>query len=184
MLVIRLARTGRRNQPKFRLTVAEHSKPVDGKVVEVVGHYNPTVLDKAQAFVVNKEAVEAWLAKGAKPSNTVSRLLNTYAGFSLAVEQRPARKPKKAPAEPAAPAPAAVEEAPAEQPAVADEEAPATEADVAPATETTSEEPVSTEEVATETPEAASDEPADVVVEEIPDQPAEQESNSEQAPEA
>ena len=92
MLVIRLARTGRRNQPKFRVVVAEHSKPVKSNVVEVVGHYNPTV--KKDPLSISKEAIEAWLGKGAQPSNTVSRLLNKHAGFNLDVKQRPARKPK------------------------------------------------------------------------------------------
>ena len=65
VLVIRLARTGRRNQPKFRVVVAEHSKPVKGKVVEIVGHYNPTV--KKDPLTINKEAVESWLGKGTQP---------------------------------------------------------------------------------------------------------------------
>lgn len=93
MLVIRLARTGRRNQPKFRVAVAEHSKPVNGKVVEVVGHFNPTI--KKDPLTINKEAIESWISKGAQPSNTVSRLLNKHAGFSLEVKQHPERKPKK-----------------------------------------------------------------------------------------
>ena len=93
MLVIRLARTGRRNQPKFRVVVAEHSKPVNGRVVEIVGYYNPTV--KKDPLTINKEAVEVWLSKGTQPSNTVSRLLNTYAGFNLDVKQNLPRKPRK-----------------------------------------------------------------------------------------
>ena len=93
LLVVRLARTGRRNQPKFRVVVAEHSKPIDGKVVEIVGHFDPAAPDKP--FVVNKEAISKWIGQGAKPSNTVARLLNKYEGFSLPVEQHPPRKPKK-----------------------------------------------------------------------------------------
>jgi len=92
VLVIRLARTGRRNQPKFRVVVAENSKPVKSNVVEVVGHYNPTV--KKDPLTISKEAIETWLSKGAQPSNTVARILNTYAGFGLNVKQRPARKSK------------------------------------------------------------------------------------------
>jgi len=75
------------------VVVAEHSKPVKGRVVEVVGHYNPTV--KQNPLTINKEAIEAWLSKGVQPSNTISRLLNEYAGFDLDVKQRPARPPKK-----------------------------------------------------------------------------------------
>lgn len=75
------------------MVVAEHSKPLDGKTVEVVGHYDPT--SPAKPFVVDKEAVSKWIEKGAKPSNTVAWLLNKHGGFNLPVEQRPARKPRK-----------------------------------------------------------------------------------------
>lgn len=75
------------------MVVAEHSKPIDGKVVEIVGHFDPAAPDKP--FVVNKEAISKWIGQGAKPSNTMARLLNKYEGFSLPVEQHPPRKPKK-----------------------------------------------------------------------------------------
>ena len=42
MLVLRLQRTGRRNNPAFRLVVTEKSAPVKGKVKEYLGHYLPT----------------------------------------------------------------------------------------------------------------------------------------------
>jgi len=97
LLVLRLARTGRRNQPKYRLVVAENSKPIDGKVVEVVGHYNPTDLNKP--LVLDKEVISAWITKGAKPSNTVAKLLNKE-GFDLPVHLHPVRPAKKASKEP------------------------------------------------------------------------------------
>jgi small subunit ribosomal protein S16 len=94
LLVLRLARTGRRNQPKYRLVVAEHDKPVDGKVVAVLGHYDPT--DKNKPLVIEKEAISAWLGKGAKPSNAVAKLLNRREGFDLPVHIRPERAARKA----------------------------------------------------------------------------------------
>jgi len=68
----------------YRLTVAENSMPTDGKFVEIVGSYNPTALD--QPLVVQKDRVEYWISKGAKPTNTVAKLLNKQ-GFSLPVTQ-------------------------------------------------------------------------------------------------
>lgn len=76
MLRIRLARTGRRNQPKFRIVVAEKARPVKGKFIEVLGYYIPTG-DKS--FSVNKEAVQAWINKGAHPSDRVASLLKLKA---------------------------------------------------------------------------------------------------------
>ena len=76
--------------------VAENSKPIDGKVVEVVGHYNPADLNKP--LVLNKEVISAWIGKGAKPSNTVSKLLNKE-GFHLPIHEHPVHPAKKAPKE-------------------------------------------------------------------------------------
>lgn len=94
MLVIRLSRKGRRNRPMYRIVVAEHSKPTDGKFVEVVGTYNSIAQD--QPLLVNKERVEYWMSQGAKPSNTVAKLLNKV-GFDLPIiqKQKPPKKSKK-----------------------------------------------------------------------------------------
>lgn len=73
MLKIRLQRTGRENIPFYRIVVAEHTSPVKGKVIERVGFYNPLI--KPWSFEFDKEKIPAWIKKGAKPSNTVARLL-------------------------------------------------------------------------------------------------------------
>lgn len=90
MLVIRLARKGRRNRPTYRITVAEHSKPTDGKFVEVVGHYDPVASN--QPLEVNKERVDYWMSKGAQVSNTMAKLLNRT-GYTLPVIEK--NKPSK-----------------------------------------------------------------------------------------
>ena len=90
MLVIRLSRKGRRNRPIYRIVVAEHSRPTDGKFVEVVGTYNSIASDKPLS--VKKDRVEYWVSKGAKPSNTVAKLLNKV-GFNLEVIKK--SKPSK-----------------------------------------------------------------------------------------
>ena len=41
MLRIRLRRTGSKNQPSYRIVVADSRKPRDGRFVEYLGHYNP-----------------------------------------------------------------------------------------------------------------------------------------------
>ena len=92
MLVLRLVRTGRRNQPKFRLVAAEQGKKVKGAVVEILGHYEPAAKDKP--FVFDKEKVQGWIARGGMPSNTVAKLLNMN-GFTLPVHQNAPAKPRK-----------------------------------------------------------------------------------------
>ncbi len=94
MLVIRLSRKGRRNRPIYRIVVAEHSRPTDGKFVEVVGSYNSIATDKPLS--VEKDRVEYWMSKGAKPSNTVAKLLNKV-GFNLEVikKDKPSKQKSK-----------------------------------------------------------------------------------------
>lgn len=134
MLKIRLRRTGKRNQPHYRLVVAEHTAPITGKFVAVVGHYNP----RSKELVVNAEEITKWLNQGAQASNTVARLLSRQGieHKQLQIHSYKERPSKKAAAEggdetaPVAEAPAA--EAPSSEPAPetpASEETPASDTD-------------------------------------------------------
>jgi len=72
MLRIRLQRIGRRNDPSFRVVVAEHTcGPKSGKFVERVGSRNP----KTKETNLNAERIKYWLSVGAKASDTVHNLL-------------------------------------------------------------------------------------------------------------
>ncbi len=71
MLKIRLTRRGKKKQPVYRIVVAEHTMPVKGKFIEMLGFYNP----RSKEIGLNKEKIEKWLKNGAKPSDTVAMLL-------------------------------------------------------------------------------------------------------------
>lgn len=73
MLVIRLQRVGRENTPNFRITVSEKRESAKKGSHESIGHYLPAL--KKPIFEVKKERVSYWISKGAKPSNTLARLL-------------------------------------------------------------------------------------------------------------
>ena len=73
MLKIRLTRTGRTKQESFRVVVAEKARPVKGKFLEVIGHYQPARSPKL--FEIKKERVEFWMKRGAQPSSTIATLL-------------------------------------------------------------------------------------------------------------
>ena len=73
MVVIRLSRVGSKNKPKYRVTVADSRKPLRGRFIEVIGHYDP--LSKDKKAIVNKEKYTAWVQKGAKPSQRVKSLV-------------------------------------------------------------------------------------------------------------
>tara|TARA_Y100000310_G_scaffold305446_1_gene345604 strand:- start:1194 stop:1613 length:420 start_codon:yes stop_codon:yes gene_type:complete len=73
MLKIRLTRKGKRNQPHFRVVVAEHSRPVKGRFVEILGHFNP----RTKELVVKEDRVKYWLSVGAQASPRMHNLLIT-----------------------------------------------------------------------------------------------------------
>jgi len=70
---MRLTRVGGKGKPIYRVVVADSESPRDGKFLEILGNYDP---NKNPAEVILKEErVRQWLAKGAKPTLTVSQLL-------------------------------------------------------------------------------------------------------------
>ncbi len=73
MVKIRLRRVGSRNRPLYRVVVADSRSPRDGDFIEVIGHYNP--LTDPETFVIDREKALKWLSSGAKPTDTVLRLL-------------------------------------------------------------------------------------------------------------
>lgn len=70
---IRLNKMGAKKRPFYRLVVADSRAPRDGRFLEILGHYNP-IVDPVE-LVVDKEKAQDWLKKGARPSDTVKRLL-------------------------------------------------------------------------------------------------------------
>ena len=71
MLAIRLTRTGKKNQPAYRVILAEKTSPVRGKFIEILGHYNPRLKEKR----LDAERIKYWISKGAQVSPTVHNLL-------------------------------------------------------------------------------------------------------------
>jgi small subunit ribosomal protein S16 len=70
---------GRRGQSYFRIVVADQKAPRDGRFVATIGHYNPRT-DPAE-ITVKIDQAQAWLAKGAKPTDTVRSLLKKAGVF-------------------------------------------------------------------------------------------------------
>jgi len=72
MLVIRLFRIGKKNQPSFKIVVTDKRKPTRaGRFVEEVGFWNPLTKEK----VLKKERVLYWISVGAQPSKSLHNLL-------------------------------------------------------------------------------------------------------------
>lgn len=73
MVRIRLRRTGAKNNPAYRLVVADQNSPRDGAFIDTIGHYLPT---RQPAVVeINEAKAREWISKGAQPSETCASLL-------------------------------------------------------------------------------------------------------------
>ncbi|MCR5144263.1 MAG: 30S ribosomal protein S16 [Lachnospiraceae bacterium] len=70
---IRLKRMGQKKRPIYRIVVADSRSPRDGRNIEEIGTYDPNP-ETAQVSI-NEELAKKWLANGAKPTETVARLL-------------------------------------------------------------------------------------------------------------
>jgi len=80
--MIRLARTGAKKKPTYRVVVIEKANARDGRFVEIVGHYNPR--SHPVEVVLKRERIDYWLSKGAQPSNTVRGFLRAPATEQVA----------------------------------------------------------------------------------------------------
>lgn len=99
MLTIRLSRTGKTNEPHFSVVVTEKSNAaIDGNFLEKVGHYTGT--GKTPSLHLEKERINYWISKGAKPSETLARMLHKqgFEGMSRFVDfkKKFQKKPKAA----------------------------------------------------------------------------------------
>ena len=170
-VAIRLTRVGATKRPAYRVVAIEKRRSRDGRALEILGFYDP--LTEPATVRLETARIQAWIGKGAQPSETVAKLMRQHereaaAAASGAEVEKPRRatratKPKassKAAAKAKARAEAPAEEAPAAEasPVVADEPAEAPASEDAPATEeaSTSE---STDAAADEAPAAIADEP-------------------------
>ena len=70
---IRLRRMGQKKAPFYRVVVADSRYPRDGRFIEEIGYYNP--LTSPAEIKINAEKANAWLEKGAQPTETVKSLL-------------------------------------------------------------------------------------------------------------
>ena len=126
MLAIRMRRVGSKKRPFFRLVVARSEAARDGSFLEILGSYYPRA--KPAKVEVDRERVDYWVSKGARPSDTVRTLIARHlppvsapanGAAAAATPVVPASRPAAPVAEPA--------------PVVASEAAPAVDADATPA---------------------------------------------------
>ena len=71
MLVIRLQRVGRKNDPNFRVVVTDsRNAPRSGSFLEILGYVNP----KTKKTELKNDKIKEWILKGAQLSPRVHNL--------------------------------------------------------------------------------------------------------------
>ena len=71
-LVIRLTRTGKKGERKFRVVVKEKRSKRDGGFIDMLGWYQKTKDNSKKQ--IDMEKFKYWVSKGAQPSATVSEI--------------------------------------------------------------------------------------------------------------
>lgn len=71
MLMIKLSKTGKANKKMFRLVISEKSRDPFGRMLDILGSYNPYTKD----LQVKTDRIKHWLSKGAQMTPTVNNLL-------------------------------------------------------------------------------------------------------------
>ena len=70
---LRLMRMGKKKQPTYRVVAADSRAPRDGRFIEIVGTYQPR--REPSGINIDNEKALKWLRNGAKPTDTVEKLL-------------------------------------------------------------------------------------------------------------
>lgn len=70
---IRLKRGGAKNNPVYRIVVADSRSPRDGKFIEELGTYWPQ--QKSDNVKLDTARADYWLSQGAKASDTVASFI-------------------------------------------------------------------------------------------------------------
>ena len=73
MVKIRLQREGKKKAPFYHIVVADSRSPRDGRIIEKIGTFDP--MTDPSTINLDLEKVQAWIKNGAKPTDTVKKLI-------------------------------------------------------------------------------------------------------------
>jgi small subunit ribosomal protein S16 len=76
MVKVRLARHGSKKRPYYHIVVTDSENARDGRFIEQIGTYDPRV-PMADARV-DRERLDYWLGVGAKPTESLARVLREH----------------------------------------------------------------------------------------------------------
>jgi small subunit ribosomal protein S16 len=73
---IRLKRFGTKKRPFYRIVVMDSRTARDGRSLDEVGFYHPLTTEQDLQVKLDEEKIRDWLSKGARPTETVRKILN------------------------------------------------------------------------------------------------------------
>ena len=89
---IRLTRVGATKRPAYRVIAIDKRRSRDGRALEILGFYDP--LTEPATVQLETDKINAWIGKGAQPSDTVVKLMRQAEATAKAGGDAP--KPKRA----------------------------------------------------------------------------------------
>lgn len=78
-VVIRLARSGTKHKPKYRINVADSRRYATGKYLDTLGFYIPQIPGQTELVNMDLEKANAWIKKGAQPTDRVKHIMKLAA---------------------------------------------------------------------------------------------------------
>ena len=81
MVVIRLQRRGTKKTPHHRIVVTDRTRAQSGRVLETLGHYDPSV--EPPKFALDESHLAFWLSSGAQVSEATARIIKRFKKISV-----------------------------------------------------------------------------------------------------
>lgn len=75
---IRMKMMGRKHRHYFRIVAIDGRQPRDGRVIEELGSYDPTIKNTDERVKLKADRIKYWLSVGAQPSEKVAVFLKKY----------------------------------------------------------------------------------------------------------
>ncbi len=73
MVALRLNRQGTKDRPFYKIVAVDSRARRDGRYIEQIGSYNPML--EGTNFSIDIAKADAWISKGAQPSDTVRDII-------------------------------------------------------------------------------------------------------------
>jgi len=86
---IRLTRVGATKRPAYRVVAIDKRRSRDGRALEILGFYDP--LTEPATVNIDTDKINAWIGKGAQPSETVVKLMRQAAQPVQPAAEKPKR---------------------------------------------------------------------------------------------